>query len=238
VDSADFFVYLRTSPLTALTLTLVAYQAGVWLQRRAHGNPLVNPVLIAVGTIVLLLELTDTSYERYFAGAQFINFLLGPAVVALAIPLHRRLDLVRQAARPIALAVGVGGAVAILTAAAAGWLFGTSDDVVRSMVPKSTTAPVALGLSKQLGGIPALTAALTIMTGIAGAIFGQLVVRALRVRDERALGMALGVVSHGIGTARAFQISETAGAFASLGFVLNAILTVAVLTALAALGVV
>jgi predicted murein hydrolase (TIGR00659 family) len=238
VDGPDFFVYLRTSPLTALTATLVAYQAGVWLQRRANGNPLANPVLFAVVTIVALLEITGTSYRRYFEGAQFINFLLGPAVVALAVPLHRHLGLVRRAARPIALAVGVGGVVAIFTAAAAGWVFGASDEVVRSLAPKSTTAPVALGLSKQLGGIPALTAALTILTGIVGAIVGQAVARTIRVRDERALGLALGVASHGIGTARAFQVSETAGAFASLGFALNATITAAVLPVLAAVGVI
>jgi predicted murein hydrolase (TIGR00659 family) len=233
MDDVEFFVYLRTSPLTALTATLVAYQAGVWLQRRANGNPLVNPVLIAVTVLVAVLEITGTSYRRYFAGAQFINFLLGPAVVALAIPLHRRMDLIRRAARPIALAVAAGGLVAMFSAAASAWLFGAPEEVVRSLAPKSTTAPVALGLSKELGGIPALTAALTILTGIIGAILGQAVAGLVRVRDERALGLALGVASHGIGTARALQLSETAGAFASLGFALNATFTAAVLPLLA-----
>jgi predicted murein hydrolase (TIGR00659 family) len=230
---AEFFVYLRSSPLTALTATLVAYQAGVLLQRRFNGSPLVNPVLFAVVVLAAVLELTGESYERYFAGAQFINFLLGPAVVALAIPLHRQLPLIRDAKWPIALAVGAGGLVAIFTAAYSAHVFGASDEIARSLAPKSTTAPVALGLSKELGGIPALTAALTIMTGIVGAIFGQGLARRLGVRDDRALGLGLGVASHGIGTARALQLSETAGAFASLGFALNATVTAVVLPLLA-----
>ena len=109
----EFFVYLRSSPLTALTATLVAYQAGVWLQRRLGGNPLANPVLFAVVLLVIVLEITGTRYETYFAGAQFINFLLGPAVVALAIPLHRHLPLIRRSLGPIALTVGAGALIAI-----------------------------------------------------------------------------------------------------------------------------
>jgi predicted murein hydrolase (TIGR00659 family) len=229
----DFFVYLRSSPLTALTATLVAYQLGVMLQKRCGGSPLANPVLFAVVVLAGTLELTGTSYSRYFAGAQFINFLLGPAVVALAVPLHRQLPLIRDAKWPIALCIGAGGLVAIFTAAYSAHLFGASDQIARSLAPKSTTAPVALGLSRDLGGIPALTAALTIMTGIVGAIFGQGLARRLGVRDDRALGLAFGVASHGIGTARALQLSETAGAFASLGFALNATLTAVALPLLA-----
>lgn len=130
------------------------------------------------------------------------------------------------------------GIAASFTAAAAGWAFGAPEDVVRSLAPKSTTVPVALGLSKQIGGMPALTAALTILTGIVGAILGQATVRAIRVRDDRALGLALGVASDGMGTARALQVSETAGAFASLDFALNATITAAVLPVLASLGVI
>jgi predicted murein hydrolase (TIGR00659 family) len=229
----DFFVYLRSSPLTALTATLVAYQLGVVLQKRCGGSPLANPVLFAVVVLAGALELTGTAYSRYFAGAQFINFLLGPAVVALAVPLHRQLPLIRDAKWPIALCIGAGGLVAIFTAAYSAHLFGASDQIARSLAPKSTTAPVALGLSKDLGGIPALTAALTIMTGIVGAIFGQGLARRPGVRDDRALGLAFGVASHGIGTARALQLSETAGAFASLGFALNATVTAVALPLLA-----
>jgi predicted murein hydrolase (TIGR00659 family) len=226
---ADFFVYLRSSPLTALTLTLVVYQAAVVLQRRLGGSPLANPVLVAVVVLVAVLRITGTRYETYFAGAQFINFLLGPAVVALAIPLHRQLPMIRRAAMPIAVVVGAGAVLAIFAAVLPAKALGAPHDVVLSLAPKSTTAPVALGLSRDLGGIPALTAALTITTGIVGAIFGQAAARLVGVRDERALGLGMGIASHGIGTARALQISETAGAFAGLGFALNATLTAVLL---------
>jgi predicted murein hydrolase (TIGR00659 family) len=226
---AEFFVYLRSSPLTALTATLVAYQAGVLLQRRLGGSALANPVLIAVAVLVLVLNVTGTRYETYFAGAQFINFLLGPAVVALAVPLYRQLPLIRRAAVPIAVVAVLGSLIAIFAATLPSKAIGAPGDVVRSLAPKSATAPVALGLSDELGGIPALTAALTIMTGIVGAVLGQAVVRLVRVRDDRALGLGLGIASHGIGTARAFQLSETAGAFASLGFAINAGLTAVLL---------
>jgi predicted murein hydrolase (TIGR00659 family) len=223
---AEFFVYLRSSPLTALLATLVAYQAGVLLQRRLGGSALANPVLVAVVVLVALLKITGTRYETYFAGAQFINFLLGPAVVALAVPLYRQLPLIRRAAVPIALIVVAGSLLAIFAATLPAQWLGAPHDVVRSLAPKSATAPVALGLSDELGGIPALTAALTVMTGVVGAVLGQYVVRG---GDDRALGLGLGIASHGIGTARAFQISETAGAFASLGFALNAGLTAVLL---------
>jgi predicted murein hydrolase (TIGR00659 family) len=230
---ADFFVYLRSSPLTALTATLLVYQLAVELQRRLGGSSLVNPVLVSVAVLVLVLKATGTRYETYFAGAQFINFLLGPAVVALAVPLHRQLPLIREAAVPIAVVVVAGGVVAIFAAVLPAKGLGAPHDVVLSIAPKSTTAPVALGLARDLGGIPALTAALTITTGIVGAIFGQGAARLAGVRDERALGLGMGIASHGIGTARAFQLSDTAGAFASLGFALNACLTAVVLPLLA-----
>ena len=221
----DIWVYLAASPLLALTLTLVAYQAGVWLHRKSGGNPLVNPVLIAVATIVCLLTITDTDYATYFEGAQFVHFLLGPATVALAIPLYRQVQQVRNSLLAIGVAVVSGSVTAALSAVGIGWLLGASEQTLLSLAPKSATTPVAMGISEQLGGLPSLTAAAVILTGIIGAICGSELLKLFRITDARATGLAMGVASHGIGTARALQINEVAGAFSGLAMGLNALAT-------------
>ena len=221
----DIWVYLAASPLLALTLTLVAYQAGVWLHRKSGGNPLVNPVLIAVGSIVCLLAITDTDYGTYFEGAQFVHFLLGPATVALAIPLYRQVQRVRHSLLAICVAVVCGSITAALSAVGIGWLLGASEQTLLSLAPKSATTPVAMGISEQLGGLPSLTAAAVILTGIIGAICGSELLKLFRITDSRATGLAMGVASHGIGTARALQINEVAGAFSGLAMGLNALAT-------------
>jgi predicted murein hydrolase (TIGR00659 family) len=189
-------------------------------------------VLVAGTALALMLELTGTAYRTYFDGAQFINFLLGPAVVALAVPLHRRRAEIRAAAGPLLAGIGVGALVGIASAAGIAWLLGASDAVVVSAAPKSVTTPVAIGLAEQLDGIPALTAALAVATGVLGAVIGPRLLTLVGVRDPRATGLALGVASHGIGTARALQEDEEAGAFSSIGFACCAVLTALVLPAL------
>lgn len=221
----EIWVYLAASPLLALTLTLVAYQAGAWLHKKSGGNPLVNPVLIAVGTIVCLLTITDTDYGTYFEGAQFVHFLLGPATVALAIPLYRQVQQVRNSLLAICVAVVSGSVTAALSAVGIGWLLGASEQTLLSLAPKSATTPVAMGISEQLGGLPSLTAAAVILTGIIGAICGSELLKLFHITDSRATGLAMGVASHGIGTARALQINEVAGAFSGLAMGLNALAT-------------
>lgn len=224
-DLYQVWVYLATTPLLGLTLTLVAYLAATWLARRGGERPLLNPVLLAVAIVALVLWATRTDYRTYFSGAQFVHFLLGPATVALAVPLHRAVAQIRQVAGPVLVAVGVGSLTAILSAAGIGWALGASERTIVSLAPKSATAPVAMSLSEQLGGLPSLTAALAVLTGITGALLGRFVLDLARVRDRRASGLGVGVASHGIGTARALQDNPTAGAFAGLGFALNAITT-------------
>ena len=236
-DDADLvriFVYLAASPLFGLTVTLVVYQAATWVYRRAGQTALLHPVLLSVAVIGLLLFLTGVDYRTYFGGAQFIHFLLGPATVALAVPLYREVATIRRAVVPILVAVVLGSAIAIGSAVALAVALGASPQTVASLAPKSATAPVAMSLSEQLGGVPALTAALAVLTGITGAVAGPAVLRLARVRDVAAEGLGLGVASHGIGTARALQTDETAGAFAGVGFALNALAT-AVLVPLLAL---
>jgi predicted murein hydrolase (TIGR00659 family) len=224
-DLQTIWVYLAASPLLSLTMTLVAYKCGLWLHRKSGYNPLLNPVLIAVGALVAILTVTDTSYGTYFEGAQFVHFLLGPATVALAIPLYRQVQQVRKSLLAIVVAVVCGSITAAASAVLIGWLLGASEQTLLSLAPKSATTPVAMGISEQLGGLPSLTAVAVILTGIIGAMMGSGLLRLMRIVDPRTTGLAIGVAAHGIGTARALQISEVAGAFSGLAMGLNALAT-------------
>lgn len=224
-DFAEIWSYLAQGPLLWLTATLAAYAVGDACFRASGRRPFVNPVLIAVLLLAALLWLSGTPYQTYFEGAQFVHFLLGPATVALALPLWDNLGHVRRAALPMLAALLAGSTVAVVSALGLAVAFGIDGEVLASIAPKSATAPVALGISDRLGGSPTLTAVLVILTGIIGAIFATPLLNALRIRDWRARGFATGVAAHGIGTARAFQVNPTAGAFAGLGMGLNAVQT-------------
>jgi predicted murein hydrolase (TIGR00659 family) len=221
----DIWVYLSTSPLLHLTLTLAAYVAGDWLYEKSGRLPLCNPVLLAVLMLVGLLWLTGTEYHAYFEGAQFVHFMLGPATVALAVPLYRQFSKVRQSAVAIVVSLLAGSITAIASVVLVAWALDAAPQTLVSMAPKSVTAPVAMGISEKLDGLPSLTAVMVIITGVLGATIGASVLRAARVRDDRARGFALGITSHGIGTARALQMSEVAGAFSALAMGLNALAT-------------
>jgi predicted murein hydrolase (TIGR00659 family) len=221
----DVWVYLAQTPLLWLTLTVLAYVAAEALHRRVGRRAVANPVLVAVAILLAILVASGTSYDAYFEGAQFVHFLLGPATVALAVPLHRELGRVRARALRLGAALLAGSTVAIVSAVGVARLAGASPAVFMSLAPKSTTAPVAMGIAEKLGGLPSLTAALVILTGILGAVIGPGLLGLARVRDPAAAGFAMGVASHGIGTARAFQLGERAGAFSALGMGLNALVT-------------
>ena len=229
------WVYLAQTPLLWLTVTVAVYAAAHWLHQRAHARAILNPVLIAVAVIVAILLLTGTSYETYFDGAQFAHFLLGPATVALAVPLYAQLGKLRRLAVPVGVSLLAGSITAIVSAGAICWALGASRQTIFSILPKSATTPIAMGVSEGLGGLPSLTAVLVILTGILGAVAGTAVLDVLRVRDEAARGFALGVAAHGIGTARAFQVSEETGAFAGLAMGLNGALTAVLVPFLAGL---
>ncbi|MDX5402793.1 MAG: LrgB family protein [Rhodobacterales bacterium] len=221
----DIWSYLSREPLLWLTATLIAYLIGDHLSQRAGRNPLVNPVLVAMVLLGGLLWVTATPYQTYFAGAQFVHFMLGPATVALALPLYANRAQIRRALLPMLAALVAGSGVAIVSALVIARSLGLEGAVWLSLAPKSTTAPVAIGIAEQLGGLPTLTAALVILTGIIGAVIVTPLMRVMRIRDWRARGFAVGVAAHGIGTARAFQVNDTAGAFAGIGMGLNALLT-------------
>lgn len=219
------WVYLSTRPLLGLTMTLLAYVLAWRVHQRLKSHPLANPVLIAVALLVLVLSLTDTPYPRYFEGAQFVHFLLGPATVALAIPLYRQFQRMRAMALPLGVTLLIGSAVAICSAWIVGAWLGADDATLISLAPKSVTTPIAMAVAEALGGLPSLTAALVIATGILGAMTAQGLFRLMRIRDSAAQGFAIGIAAHGIGTARAFQLSPEAGAFAALAMAANGLLT-------------
>ena len=228
-EFSEIWVYLSASPLLHLTLTMGAFVLASALYRKLRMNPLMNPVLLSVIAIVLILRGTGTSYETYFEGAQFVHFLLGPATVALAVPLYRQLERVQQSAVAILVSLLCGSVTSVLSAVFIAWILGAELVSIISLAPKSVTAPVAMGISQQLGGLPSLTAVIVILTGIIGATFGPLLLNWLGIRDWSVRGLAIGTASHGIGTARALQVNELAGAFSGLAMGLNALATAIIL---------
>jgi predicted murein hydrolase (TIGR00659 family) len=224
-EFTDIWVYLRTGPLLWLTVTLAAYVIAQWLYERARLNPLLNPVAIAVILLVALLSATGTPYQTYFEGAQFVHFLLGPATIALAVPLYSHFGTVRAVLLPMLVALIAGAFTAVVSAVGTAALLGASFETLASLAPKSVTTPIAMGISERIGGLPSLTAVLVILTGILGAMLATPLLNALGIRDWRARGFAAGVAAHGIGTARAFHVSELAGTFAGVAMGLNGLAT-------------
>lgn len=224
-ELAEIWVYLAREPLAALTATLLAWMAGLRLQQWSGRHPLANPVLIAVALLATGLLLSGIDYRAYFAGAQFVHFLLGPATVALALPLYRQWRVVRRSFVAVIVSIVCGGMFSAASGVALAMLFGAASDVTASLAPKSVTTPVAMGVAERIGGLPSLTAAVVICSGIVGASLGPMVLTLCGVTDWRARGLAIGTVSHGIGTARALTVNPTAGAFSGLAMGLNALAT-------------
>jgi predicted murein hydrolase (TIGR00659 family) len=223
------WVYLSASPLSGLTITLVAYGIAYRLYSYAKFNPLLNPVLTAVILLITVLLLSGISYKDYFEGSQFIHFLLGPATVALAVPLYHQITKLKQIWLPITISLLAGVVIGALSSISLAWLLDASVLTQLSFAPKSVTAPIAMGISERIGGLPALTAILVVATGIIGATIGKKLFEWLRIDDDSIKGVAMGVTAHGIGTARAFQVSSEMGAFSGLAMALSALYTAVIL---------
>jgi putative effector of murein hydrolase len=226
------WVYLQTTPLFWLTATLAAFLVADALARAAHRHPLVNPVAIAIALLGALLKLAGTDYQTYFNGAQFVHFMLGPATVALGVPIYTNLALVKRNFLPLVASLLVGAIVAITAAVLVAKGLGAPRTVLIALAPKSITAGVAMAVTEGLGGPAPLTGVLVIATGILGAVIVTPLMNMLGVTDYAARGFAVGLASHGIGTARAFAVDPVAGVFAGLAMGLNAIVTPAVIPAL------
>ena len=219
------WVYLSTAPLFWLTVTLLAWLLADALAKRSGRHPTVNAVLIAGAIVGAMVVASGTSYRTYFDGAQFIHFLLGPATVALGIPLYRNRALVLRNLLPMTAALLAGAVVSIASAVGIAAALGAPRDVLASLAPKSVTTPVAMAVSERLGGQPSLTAALVILTGIVGAVMVTPLMNALGMKDYASRGVAAGLAAHGIGTARAFTVDTVAGTFAGIALGLNALVT-------------
>jgi putative effector of murein hydrolase len=220
-------------PAVGVGATVAAYVVAVRLQRWSGGSAIFNPTLIAILLLALAVRLSGIDYADYARSAGVVTFALSPAVALLAVPLFRQRQLIRDSARVILGSLALGLPTGVLSAMGIAWLLHADRVTILSLAPKSTTAGIAIGISEKIGGAPSLTAVLVIMTGITGAVIGPFATRQMGISDSRAVGLALGIASHGIGTARALQIGETTGAFAGLGMSLNGILT-AILLPLAA----
>ena len=213
------------TPAFAISLTLGSYQLGHFIQRLCRGAPIVNPVLVSILLIGGFLRLTGTPYETYFSGAEFIHFMLGPATVALAIPIIHNLERLKGMRVAVLLGIVIGSLVSAGSGIGLVELFGGSREVAVSMAPKAATTPIAIGVSQNLGGIPSLSAVLAIASGILAAVSLEFLLGLVKVRDWRPLGLAAGTAGSGIGAARAISIHETAGAFAGLAVALNGLTT-------------
>ena len=221
----SLWVYLSRSPLLWLSVTLLVYAIADAVSLRTHRHPLANPVLHSMWIIGAFLLFTGTSYTSYFAGAQFVHFLLGPATVALGVPLYENRKVVATAILPMLVALAAGSITAVASVVLLAEAAGLPRAVILSMAPKSVTAGVAMGISESLHADPSLTAVAVILTGIMGAIAVTPLMNRMRITDFRARGFAVGIAAHGIGTARAFQVDEVAGVFAGIAMSLNALVT-------------
>lgn len=211
-----FWVYFAARPLFWIVLTLAVFLFAAWLNRRAGGTPLLHPVLVSMLILIGLLWLTDTDYDTYFDGAQFIHFLLGPATVALAIPLYDYFDRIRRMWWPVLVATLSGALTASLSVMVIAWLMGGERETILSLAPKSVTSPIAIGIAEKIGGYPSLAAGLVLISGVVGSLLAPHLFRWMKVEDDAVRGFVLGLSAHGFGTAYAFSFSALAGAFAGL----------------------
>jgi len=216
---------LQASPLLWLTITLVVYIISVKLYQRLRQNPLVLPVFTSVCVIVSLLLITKTDYETYFSGVQLLHFLVGPATVGLAIPLYHQLPKLVALWRPLSVSLIIGALTGLLSSALLTVSLGASPELIISLLPKSTTMPIAMAISEHFGGNPSLTAVSVALTGIIGSVIALPVFYLLRIDEPAARGVAMGVSAHAIGTARLIQVDEGMGAFSALAMSVTGVLT-------------
>lgn len=207
-----------------LALTFGAFALFKELQRRT-GWVLLNPILLTIASLILFLKLTGISYDTYQEGGQLIEFWLKPAVVALGVPLYLQLEMIKKQLLPILLSQLVGCLVGIVSVVLVAKFLGATPDVICSLAPKSVTTPIAMEVSNTTGGIPSLTAAVVVLVGLFGAVFGFKILTLGRVKSPIAQGLSMGTASHAIGTSAAMEVSRKYGAYASLGLTLNGILT-------------
>ena len=217
--------FLENSLFFGAFVSLFAYWIGMLLRSRLK-SAAVNPLLIAVALVTALLAITGIDYQKYYEGARYISYLLTPATVALAVPLYRQIELLKSNAKAIVAGIVSGVVSSFLCILGMALLFGFTHQEYVTFLPKSITTAIGMGVSEELGGYPAISAAVIIITGILGNILGELVFRIFRIEEPVARGIALGSSSHAIGTAKAMELGEVEGAMSSLSIVISGVLTV------------
>ncbi len=217
--------YLVDSPVFGVTLTMLALEVGIYINRKT-GLSVLNPLMLAILIIIGCLQVTGISYESYSSGGNLISFFLAPTTVVLAVPLYKKFHLLKANGLPIVLGIVAGSAINIGLIMFLANRFGLEQIMERSLIPKSITTPMGISLSNQLGGMPQVTVAAIMITGITGAIIGPLVFKLIKVEDEVAKGIAMGTSAHALGTVKAMEMGETEGAMSSLAIGLTGLFTV------------
>ncbi|MGO3057205.1 LrgB family protein [Halomonas sp. AOP43-A1-21] len=220
---------LTATPLFAVGLTFTAYLLGNLVFKKLKQPTWLPAILIAALLLAAILAIIGLPYAAYRQDASWLTVLLGPATVALGMPLYQQMPHIRALWRPLTICLPIAASLAACYALAIAWLMGSSPQILASLAAKSVTAPIAIGITEQIGGSVALLLGALLVTGVATAAFVGLAARLLKIDDDRIIGFALGLNGHAIGTVRAFEISPAAGAFASLGMSLTGIFTALIL---------
>ena len=215
---------IMSNPIILLAITFGIYYVARQIQKWT-GWVVLNPILITIAALIALLQLTGISYETYEQGGQYIEFWLKPAIVALGVPLYQNLGQIRRQLLPILMSQLVGCLVGLVSVTLIASALGASHEVIVSLAPKSVTTPIAMEVCKAAGGIPSLTAAIVVIVGLFGAIFGFKILEVWHVRNPFSQGISMGTAAHAVGTSRAMEKGETYGAYSSLGLILNGVLT-------------
>lgn len=216
---------ITSSPLFGIVVSILAYTAGVWLNRKAK-SPLVNPLLIAIILVVLVLSAFHIPLENYQAGGNFIALFLAPATASLALSVYRQRDILKRNLFPVLLGCAAGSITSMLSVYGLCKAFNLDERLTASMLPKSVTTPIAMEVSKQHGGIVPVTVAAVVITGILGSMMAPLLIKAFRVKNPVAAGVAIGAASHAVGTSKAIEIGETEGAMSGIAIGISGIFTV------------
>lgn len=207
-----------------LALTFAVYYVATIIRKKT-GIILLNPILITIAVMICYLKFADISYTTYNEGGKYIEFWLKPAIVALGVPLYKHLDSIKQHFIPIFLSQLAGSIVGIVSVVAIADLMGATNEVIISLAPKSVTTPIAIEISSALGGIESLTAAVVVCVGILGAIIGYRTMSIIKLNDDISKGLAMGTASHAVGTAASMEVSPIHGVYATLGLIINGVLT-------------
>ncbi|AKN29593.1 membrane protein [Clostridium carboxidivorans P7] len=216
---------LISTPLFGIMISLITFEIGCIINKKTK-LALLNPLLISIALVIMVLKYVNISIDDYNKGGQFITFLLTPATVVLAVPLYKKIKLFKANAVSIFSGIFMGTLGGITTVIILGHVFGLSKSIDLSMIPKSITTPIGIEVSKQLGGIPSITVAVIIITGIVGAIIGPTIFKLLKIKDKVAIGVALGTACHAVGTSKAIELGEIEGAMSSLSIGIAGLITV------------